>query len=87
MIQKKKCQSISQDLLNSSSETTGFAHAIPIENDHYELQKQVFLNSTFDIRSNTSFKKNENPNDSTSPSYRFKSTKIKNKNSTEFNKV
>ena len=51
----KTYQSTSQDLLDSSSETTGFAHATPIENNHYELQKQISLSSTFNLRSNTSF--------------------------------
>ena len=38
-------QSISKDLLDSSFEANGFVYDLPIEDDHYELIKQVSISS------------------------------------------
>ena len=80
-------QSISQDLRDSSFEETGFIYDLPNEDDHYELQKQVSLSSNGNVQSNTLFEKSRYINDSKATSYRTKSTKIKNMNSNELNKV
>ena len=71
-------QSISQDLLDSSSEEIGFVYDLLIEADHYELQKQESLSSNNNIQSNTLFEKSGYTNNSKTTSYRNKSTKLKN---------
>ena len=45
-------QSISQDLLDSSHEATGFVYELPLDCDHDELQKQLALSSNGNFQSN-----------------------------------
>ena len=72
---------------DSSFEAIGFVYDFSIEDYHYKLQKQVSLSSNGNVQSNTLFEKSRYINDSKITSYRNKSTKIKNMNCNELNKV
>ena len=80
-------QAISQELLDSSSEITGFVDYLHIRANHYELQTQVYLSSNGNLQFKTLFEKSEYTNDSETTPYRTNSPPITNTNSRDLNTV